>query len=263
MSFNVFIILIKDLIKYRSAWFVMGYYDAITKYRATVLGPLWITASLAFIMTILSFQWSTIFNIDLEIYVPYFATGLISWTFIGTSIIESSGSAVAFRSICMNSDITIMVLVARNIMKNFIIFLHNLILLVPIYFLFDIQPGFVDILYWLLGVFLMCILLILLGTVTAVISAVYNDFESLISALIQASFFLTPVIWFVGQAGRVSYLIDFNPFYHFIVISRDALLYGQSSNLALSFYVVLTIILLLLVLLVINGDKFLTFKRYL
>jgi ABC-type polysaccharide/polyol phosphate export permease len=264
MAFNVFFKIFTDLIKYRSAWFIMGYLDAVTKYRATVLGPLWITISLAIIMAILSLQWSIIFGIDLKVYVPYFATGLISWTFIGTSIIEISGSAAAYRSICTNSNISIVVLVARGVMKNFIIFLHNTILLIPIYFYFDIQPGAVDILYWLIGIFLICLVLILLGTLTAVISVIYNDFESLISAVVQASFFLTPVIWFVGQAGRVSYLIDFNPFYHLIVISRDSLLYGhQSTNLILSFYVVLAIISTLLVLLFVNSDKLINFKKYL
>jgi len=253
--------LLHQLKTYKGAWLNLGYFDATTRYRSTVLGPLWITISLSFLIGVLSFQWSTIFNIALDEYLPYFAIGLISWTFIAGTIIESTDAALRFKSLSINSCISIFVIVARTITKSFVIYLHNILILIPIFIFFDTPITPFSIVLWVISIILISFLMLFLGVLLAILAATYTDFKSLIESIIQASFFMTPIIWFPNQLGKYSFAHEFNPFYHLITIMRAPFL--GSEHLMQSYLYVISMIFLCFCLSIIFSKNLISYKRYL
>ena len=52
-------------------WTMLGWNDIRQRYRRSVLGPFWITISMAVFITLLGVIYSHIFNIELRTYLPY------------------------------------------------------------------------------------------------------------------------------------------------------------------------------------------------
>src|SRR5689334_17341702 len=62
-------------------WTTLGWNDIRQRYRRSVLGPFWITISMAVFITLLGVIYSHIFKIELQTYLPYLALGYIIWGF--------------------------------------------------------------------------------------------------------------------------------------------------------------------------------------
>ena len=65
-------------------WTMLGWNDIRQRYRRSVLGPFWITISMAVFITLLGVIYSHIFKIELKTYLPYLSLGYIIWGFIAT-----------------------------------------------------------------------------------------------------------------------------------------------------------------------------------
>ena len=63
-------------------WTMLGWNDIRQRYRRSVLGPFWITISMAIFIALLGVIYSHIFNIGLKTYLPYLSLGYIIWGFI-------------------------------------------------------------------------------------------------------------------------------------------------------------------------------------
>ena len=68
---------------------MLGWNDIRQRYRRSVLGPFWITISMAVFITLLGEIYSHIFKIELKTYLPYLSLGYIIWGFVATTTSES------------------------------------------------------------------------------------------------------------------------------------------------------------------------------
>ena len=69
---------------------MLGWNDIRQRYRRSVLGPFWITISMAVFITLLGLIYSHIFNIELRTYLPYLSLGYIIRGFVSQTTGESS-----------------------------------------------------------------------------------------------------------------------------------------------------------------------------
>ena len=68
---------------------MLGWNDIRQRYRRSVLGPFWITISMAVFILLLGVIYSHIFQIDVKTYFPFLALGYIIWGFIAQTTGES------------------------------------------------------------------------------------------------------------------------------------------------------------------------------
>src|SRR5580704_7618791 len=122
-------------------WLLLGWSDIRLRYRRSVLGPFWITISMAVLIIVLGFVYSKIFHTDIRTYLPYLALGFIVWGFITSSTNESCGAFGDSERIIKQVGIPLSVFVFRVIWRNFIVFLHTIILVIPIWLIFRIAPN--------------------------------------------------------------------------------------------------------------------------
>src|SRR5215831_16136958 len=67
-------------------WVTLAWNDIKLRYRRTTLGPLWIVLGLGATVFSVGILYGVLFGNELSQYLPYFAAGLIVWTFIGSSL---------------------------------------------------------------------------------------------------------------------------------------------------------------------------------
>jgi ABC-type polysaccharide/polyol phosphate export permease len=205
-----------------SLWMLLGWSDTRLRYRRSVLGPFWITLSMAVLIVVLGVIYSQIFHTDIRTYLPYLALGFIVWGFISSSINESCLAFQESERIIKQVGLPLSVFVFRVVWRNFIVLLHTIILVIPIWLIFRIVPNSFSLLA-LPGVALVFLNQCWLGVVLAVISARYRDVPPIVTTVLQITIFATPIMWTVSSLGDNSFIAYGNPVYHFIEIVRGPL----------------------------------------
>jgi ABC-type polysaccharide/polyol phosphate export permease len=217
-------------------WSMLGWNDIHQRYRRSALGPFWITISMAIFIVLLGFIYSRLFHQDLAVYLPYIALGLIVWGFISGTIVEACGVFVDNAGIIKQIRLPYSIYVMRMIWRSFIVFLHTVILIVPIAIFFRMDLGLNSLLA-IPGMFLVVLNQIWVSIVVGVVSTRFRDVIQLVATAIQISMFATPIMWPISAISNSHFIADVNPFFHLIQLVRAPLL-GEVAE-PLSWIVVL------------------------
>ncbi|AWK90170.1 ABC transporter permease [Azospirillum thermophilum] len=217
-----------DLVKGASRWRLwsrLGWHDIRKRYRRSVLGPFWLTLSMAVMVASLGLIYGTLFRLDLEGYLPFLAIGLATWTFVASFLNEGCIVFIELEPLIKNVRIPMSVHILRVLWRNLIIYGHNIVIFAVVALVFGIQPGAVGLLAPV-GLLVLLVnaawIMLLLG----MICTRFRDVPPIIASLIQLLFFVTPVMWKPELLGERRYLMALNPFHHLIEVIRAPLL-GQ------------------------------------
>ena len=217
-------------------WWHFAIHDIKQRYKRSTIGPFWLTLSMGIFVTALGIIFSQIFNQPIEKFLPYVAAGLIFWSFI-SAILNDSGSVFqSSESYLKNVPMPVSVHYYRMLARNFIILIHNIIILIFVFPLFDVNWTF-SVLLVIPGFLLVFLLSAVLGSIIAVFSARYRDVPQIVNSVIQVIFFVTPIFWSTESLPTRPSFIQLNPIFHMIELVRAPLL-GSEPEL-LSWIVVL------------------------
>lgn len=223
------------------------------RYARSIIGPFWLVLTTAISVMGLGYIWSILFNLERSVFIPALTVGLVIWQFIATCVSEAPNCFTIYGSIIRNYSHPVWIYPTALVIKNLIIFLHNLVI---VFFVMIIYPQ--DLEWQALIIFPAMLLIVIILTQIAIIlsfvGARYKDFGSAVSALMSVAFFLSPVIFTPEQLGVKEYLMWLNPFSYMIAIIRDPLT-GRSSE---GFVYFVTIFFILLA----SGLVYLFIKRY-
>src|SRR6185295_7862424 len=70
-------------------WGKLGWNDILQRYRRSLLGPLWLTASMAVMVIALGVIYGQIFKIALDEFIPFLCVGLLIWGLISSVLTEA------------------------------------------------------------------------------------------------------------------------------------------------------------------------------
>lgn len=217
---------IKQAIVQWRVWLMLAYQDIKLRYRRSVLGPFWITLSMAITVYSMGYLYGHLFHIELEEYYPFLVAGMLSWSLISTVVTDMIDGLVNSESLITQIKMPYTLYIHRIASRNIIIFFHNILVIVPVLAIFH-QHAKVNFYTLLLIPSLIVIYFnsITYGIILGTIGARYRDVSQIVKSLIQVIFFVTPVMWAPNTLGRRGNLIvDWNPFYSFIEIIRQPLL---------------------------------------
>jgi lipopolysaccharide transport system permease protein len=230
-------------------WGTMGWLDISQRYRRSVVGPLWITASLGLFVMGLSVTYGALFNMTLRDYIPYIAVGMIVWTLLSSFLAEGCTSFISAEASIKQMPAPVCIHVLRVIARSLIMFAHNFVIYVAVLLIFGIWPGWNGLLA-IPGLIVVIANGIGFGLTLGTLSARFRDIPPLMSNLIQMMFFVTPILWRPESLGSRGIIAHANPIYHLIEIVRLPLL-GEApgltswalagaftiANLGLAFYI--------------------------
>lgn len=218
------------------------------RYARSVIGPFWLVLATAISALGLGYVWSIIFNQDKATFIPSLCIGLIIWQFLSSCVLEAPNCFIANSSILKNTLNPLLIFPAIMMLKNFIIFAHNFVIILFVFLMYtpDINVNTLLIVPGLLLVIanLLCIIFIL-----AILGARFRDLSPALNSFMTIVFFLTPVIYRPEKLGIKQYLVWLNPFTYLISLIRDPLT-GIASPFFV--YVVTTISLIVGILVVVR-----------
>jgi ABC-type polysaccharide/polyol phosphate export permease len=205
-------------------WYTLAVNDVASRYRGSVLGPFWITLSTTAFVLGISLVYGNLMQVSTEKYVSWMATGVVLWTFMSGTILESGDSYIQASVIIRQSNLPLPLFVWRTIFRNLLNLAHQSIVVIGValwfHYLLKINlPVFV------LGFVLVVINISWMAFVAAVVAARFRDMQQVIATALQLIFFVSPVIWIPNDMKGVrSLLLLANPFYHMFDVTRNPLL---------------------------------------
>ena len=222
-------------------WFRLGWNDILQRYRRSVLGPFWLTASMAIMVVTLGVLYAELFNQPIDDFLPFLCVGLLVWTLIAGYLTEGGTLFTGSESYIKQIRLPFSIYVYRSSWAKLIVFAHNFVIYIGVLIYFQIWPGAVSLLA-VPGL----MLIVLNGTIASltigIVSARFRDIPQLIASIVQIIFFLTPIFWKPESLRGHAYITDFNPFFHLLEIVRAPLLGNLPS--AANYFVVLFLTLI-------------------
>ncbi|MFA6036694.1 MAG: ABC transporter permease [Legionellales bacterium] len=212
-------------------WSLLGWQDIRLRYRRSTLGPFWITLSMAAMIYSMGFLYGKLFGIELGAYYPYLATGMVTWTFIAALINDGADSLYHAAGFIRQIKLPFSVYILRGVTNNFIVFLHNILAIIPILLFFN--TGITPLLFFLFlfNVFLLLLFGFFYGFILSLLGARFQDIKPIITSVLQIFFLLTPILWMPNMLPeRFDYFADYNPFYQLVNLLREPLT-GQIPSL--------------------------------
>ncbi len=218
-----------DGIKKWRIWLMLAYQDVRLRYRRSVLGPFWLTISMAITVFSMGYLYSYLFHIEVQKYFPFLVAGMLGWVLISTVITDYSDAFIMVEGLIKQIKLPYTVHIHRIIVRNIIIFFHNIIIMLPVIFIFKLQLNF-SLLLLIPGMLCIYINAMTYGLLLAILGTRFRDISQLVRSLVQVIFFVTPIMWnpeMLSENKR--FIIDCNPIYAFLELIRQPLLGGMPS----------------------------------
>ena len=214
--------IVEGLARWR-LWIRLGWNDILQRYRRSVLGPFWLTASMAIMVIALGVVYAELFAQRVDDFMPFFCVGLLVWTLIAGYLTEAGTLFTGSESYIKQIRLPFSLYVYRSSWAKLIMFAHNFIIYIGVMVYFRIWPGAAALLS-IPGL----LLVVANGTIASltigIVSARFRDIPQIIASLVQILFFITPIFWKPESLKGHAYITEFNPFFHLLEIVRAPLL---------------------------------------
>lgn len=211
-------------------WYLMAVIEIKMRYKRSKLGQFWITLSNAINILALSVVWSCLFKMSIKDYLPYVTINFCLWIFLNSIITDGSQMFINSARYIQQIPIKKSSFAYMNVLKNFIVFGHNLIVVMIVFALFYRHIG-INIFFSFAGLALILINAIWVSLFVGMICARFRDVQSIITSMLQVVFYVTPTMWKLeNMPEKIVLISNFNPFNIFISIVRDGM-FNSGPNL--------------------------------
>ena len=200
-----------------SLFFAWG--DTLARYHRSVLGPIWLVLGTAIGTIGLGILWAKLLHIELAMFIPSLAIGLVVWQLIAGSVIEGSTALIKNSKLIRNVKTPYLVFPVQVLLRQIINFLHNFSLVVLVLIVFPPSLNWSALLL-IPNLFLVIMNLLWMILLLGMFAARYRDIEQLVTAAMPILFFLSPVIYQPEQLGAKAALVWINPFSYMISLLR-------------------------------------------
>ncbi|MGZ0080413.1 ABC transporter permease [Methylomonas sp. YC3] len=212
-------------------WFYLAWQDIKQRYRRSAIGPFWITISTGIMVLAMGPLYGALLKQDIGPYIQHLSVSMIIWGLISGYINESCMAFISAEGYIKQIKMPLTVHLLRVLAKNLLYFLHNVVIILVVLFLYP--PQNLKAFFLIpLGFFLLFGNLFWIGLLLSILSARFRDIPQIIANIMQVLFFISPIIWKVDMLGSNHFAADANPLYHFIELIRAPLLGGNIDSLS-------------------------------
>jgi ABC-type polysaccharide/polyol phosphate export permease len=212
---------------------MLGWQDVKQRYRRSVLGPFWLTLSMGIMVAALAFLFSGIFNVEISEFLPSLSIGLVFWAYVASIVNEGCITFTGAEAMIKQLPLPRFTYVLRVIWRNFIVLLHNSLIIVVVYLILQRNLEWSA---WLSipGLLLATLNATWMALILGIVCARYRDMTQIVASLLNVVFYMTPIMWLPSllSGQRRFYLLELNPFNHLLEIVRSPLLGTLPSNLS-------------------------------
>ncbi|MGJ5178178.1 ABC transporter permease [Bradyrhizobium oligotrophicum] len=211
-------------------WRALAAGDIRSKYRRTMLGPWWITATNAITALIMGTVAGRFLGADMKTYLPHFMVSMTIWSFISSSLSESCYTMINAGGMIKAVDMPILIHVMRMVQRNLIIFLHNIAVIPFIWLVYPWSVGFGMVLA-IFGLMIVYVFVVSASVIVSMICVRYRDVPPVMAAVLQLLFFISPIIWEPSSIRGGELIVTLNPIAYLLSVTRGPLM-GDIPGLA-------------------------------
>jgi len=204
-------------------WTLLGWSELRRRYHRSLLGPFWITLSMAIFILLVGGVFSQLSGTDLRSFMPYVATGYVTWLLLSSFVSDGCSVFISSTRFLRQMRLPKITFVLASVWRDLMVFAHNLPVVLVILGICGVRPTF-----WTLMLIPAILATACAGVILALtlgmIASRFRDLIPIVTSLLQLMFFLTPVLYKPVHLGQAGALLDLNPATHFIGIMRSAFL---------------------------------------
>jgi lipopolysaccharide transport system permease protein len=213
-----------ELWRYRELFYFFTWRDIKIKYKQATLGFLWAILQPLFMMVIFTLFFGKALNIPSQNlpYPIYVFSGLLIWNLFSTGLTNASNSMVNNASIIKKIYFPRLIIPVSSILVALFDFLMAFILFVPILLFYQQSVSLSALVLWPVALIIAIVATLGLGSWLAALNVKYRDFRYVIPFLVQALFFLTPVIYPISllKYPILQYILVCSPMYAAVELFR-------------------------------------------
>ena len=209
-----------------SAFFEITKNEFKDKYKGTYLGYFWSLLNPAIAVITTTFIFSNLFNRNFFDFLLLIMSGMVPWLYFSNSVNHANASFQKNKSLITKIFIPKIFIPLSSVL---VVTFDSLITFTFVVIIFGFIKG-INISYlWIPFIWFM--LIIFTSSVCMIFSLItifFKDFQFIVSVLLQALFFLTPVIYekdFLGEKAQM--FISLNPLTFFIESLRNIIFYNN------------------------------------
>ena len=197
------------------------------RYNRTVLGPFWEIFGSLFLLLLLAYLWSKLWNKDFVDFFTYLLIGYTLWRTILSTVTDACMLFTHTYSLVLkNVKINPFIFAISCSYKNILTLLYNFPLIFLVLFLNN-QLNIISFFILIVFLFFFFMSSISASFLLGVLCLKYRDLEHTLGVILGILFFFTPIIWSVDQLGSKTMLIQPNILYHYINFFRSGLQFGS------------------------------------
>jgi len=214
--------LVSGLLGWR-IWDLLARQEIRQRYRRSMLGPFWLTISMAVQMVTMGVVVTILFGQSFGRFLPYVCVGLIFWTMITGIVSEGATAFVSSSNLILHLRIPLTTYLIQCLWRNLIIAAHNLVVYLGVAVIYSIIPSSATALIIVtLPLALWSIAWVVLFL--SVIATRFRDLPTMVATGLNVLFWLTPIVYTPDQLGAHRWLATANPLAHVLDLIRLPLL---------------------------------------
>lgn len=210
---------------YKLIW-ALAFSDIKLRYRGSAIGPFWLTISTGVQIGAMSFIYADLFHTDLKTYLPFLCTSIIIWGYLSSVVNDGCTCFISSEGLIKGTRMPFIVHAARSVIRNIIIFGHNLVVLAAVLIITRVHQSFASL--WAIPGFLLWLVdSLAISFALGAICARFRDIPQIVGAFMQIVFFITPIMWsgdILKGNKQAVFFVDSNPFVYLLDVIRNPLL---------------------------------------
>lgn len=223
---------LRETFKFRYVIFNAVYTNLKQKYRRSVLGFLWSVVAPLLQNLIIGVVFSYLMRFDMPNYIVYLFAGIVFYNILSTVIMQSPYIMINNEGFIKKIYVPKLVFVLQVVFLEIVNFILILISLIILGIIFKKLSFSFSYLFLPVPLFLLIIFLIGAATIISIMSVYFRDMMHIVPVVMQAVFFLTPVLYPMSIVPeKMQKIIKLNPFYYFVEIFRIPVLYNKLPDL--------------------------------
>jgi ABC-type polysaccharide/polyol phosphate export permease len=201
------------------------------RYRRTLLGYLWTLINPVLMMGVTAVVFATLFKLDFASYVVFLFAGMVPWNYFSMCTTQSCTAFIhnegLIKKIYLPKVIFPLSMALGMLVDSMLSMVALFLVIVP--FGAPVTPALLALPFAFLLLFLFTFGVSLVMSVATVF---FRDLQYVVGVLMQAWFFLTPVMYRPeALTGKVAWIVSLNPMVAFIELFRAPLVQGQWPSL--------------------------------
>jgi ABC-type polysaccharide/polyol phosphate export permease len=205
------------------AW-SLAWHDVVSRYRGSILGPLWITLSMGLMVLGIGVLWGELFRAPLQEFMPFVALGIVFFGTVTTTINEGCETFVQAAGMLSQTSLPMFTFIWRTVFRNLINLGHHVAIVLAVLAYYGLWRT-ANYPVAALGLVLLVVNVAWISMMVAIVSARFRDIPQIVQSITQAAAIMTPVFWLPDRIPeRYRLILDLNPFYHLLQAVRAPLM---------------------------------------